>query len=129
MDIDLSYIFEEVDEAEYFVPKKGRDPAKAKRRDAKGARRQLYMWMNGRGGSEHGFSKNGIPYAESYKDNTRTQYFMNGFDRHSQERGNGRKEHVRWDMGLIEGKNSRVHNKMVASWNKEVNEALDDEGF
>ena len=129
MDYNLDYIFEAVPEEEYFEAKKGRDPAKEKWMDARHARRQVYWWMNGRGDTDHGYSKNGIPFSESYKDETRTKYWINGFNRNGKEYGNGRKEFVRWDMGLIEGKDSRVYNKMKAEWIKEAEEALNNGGF
>lgn len=131
MDFDLAYIYEEVDEAEYFVAKKGRDPGKEKWMDARGARNQMYWWMNDSRGirSDNHISKNGIPYDEDYGKDHRNKFYMNGFRRLKKDHFNGKMEHRAWRMGLIHGKNGRIRNKLVAIWKQLANEALNVEGF
>lgn len=129
----IGYIFEAVPSEEFFKPKVGRNPDAAKRRDARGARRQDYYWRGSNirdvwDEGDFGLSKNGIPYVNY---DGRTHYLVAGYHRpksrwFDSKHYNGKVEgFVKAFKPELQGKNSRVRMRLQSQWWREAIDALE----
>lgn len=130
----VDYLREEVPDDGYYTPKKGRNPSREKYLDTRKARNQNVRWLARIGltrmfgwYSEYGMTRNGIIYFNSYRDEGRVRYLVNGWRRrrkHTTSNGyvDGRDDDYNWRRS-VHGKSSRLFQR---AWANTVKEAFDE---